>query len=139
MQRIRQAEEVIKRVKNRKRRPVIIAPIMLAAAISITKRITETRSVPKMPVSSNVSTLQIQRSALAPDNTVNVRSTPMLTVAMANNAHRKGTDTVNIPEKVKNPAMIPITMLARTAIPMQLGLQLQLFIKSPPIKEYAYN
>lgn len=137
MQRIRHAEEVIRSAKNRKSKPVIIAPIVLAAAISITRRITATKSVPKMPVRSKNKELQMQRSARAPDKTLRAKSTPRLTAPVIKSAQRKGVATVNMPEKVKKPAIMPITMLASTAMPMQFGLQLQLFIKSPPVKEYA--
>ena len=137
MQRTRQAAVVINRVKNKNSKPVIIAPAMLAVAISITKSITAVSSVPSMPVKSSDIALHMHRSALAPDKTLSVRITPRPITATANNAQRKGVDTVNMPETVKNPAIIPITILARTAMPIQLGLQLQLFIKSPPIKAYA--
>ncbi len=137
MQRVRQAVDVISSAKNKNNKPVIIAPIILAAAISITRRITAAKIVPKIPVKIKAIALQIQRSALACDKMLSVRITPRLIVASANNAQRKGVDTVNMPDAVKKPAIMPITILARTAMPMQLGLQLQLFIKSPPIKTYA--
>lgn len=137
MQRIRQAEAVTSSAKNRKSKPVIIAPIILAAAMSITKRITDTKSVPKIPVSSSDKKLHMHLSARAPDKTVSVKSTPRLTTPIANSAQRKGVLTVSIPEAVKKPAMMPITILTSTPMPIQLGLQLQLFIKSSPVKEYA--
>lgn len=49
---MRQAVEVIISEKNRRRAPVIIAPIMLVAAKVIARRITEVRTVPRMPLSS---------------------------------------------------------------------------------------
>lgn len=137
MQRRRQADEVISRAKNKKSKPVIIAPIILAVAMSITSRITDTKSVPKMPVSSSDRELHIQRSERALDTTVSVRSKPRLTTPMANSAQRKGVDTASIPEAAKKPAIMPITILTSTPMPIQFCLQLQLFIKSPPVKEYA--
>ena len=137
MQRTRQAVLVKSSVKKKNSRPVMMAPKVLAAAISIVSRITDAAIVPRMPVRSRGRTLHIQRTALGADITVSPKSVPIATVANANNAHKKGVATVNIADTVRKPAIMPITMLARTATPVQLGLQLQLFIKSPPIHAYA--
>lgn len=104
----------------------MIALVMLVAAISITSNITLVSTVPSMPVSSKLTAEQMHLNALPPDITERVSSNPILAIAMPKSAHKNGTDTVNIPETVKKPAMMPITMLARMAMPVQLTLQLHI-------------
>lgn len=56
---------------------------------------------------------------------------------MPKNAHNIDVGTANVPEKVRNPAIIPITMLTVIPMPAQPILHEQLFIKSPPASTYA--
>lgn len=119
--------------KNNRSKPVMIAPITLAGAMSITKSITDARTVPSIPVKNNGPAKHMHLIVLAQDIIDNTSKSPRLAIATPNSAHKNGVDTVKMPENVKNPAIIPITMLARTAMPVQFTLQLQLFIQSPPI------
>lgn len=128
MQRTRQATVVIISAKNNKSKPVKIAPITLAATMSITKSITAVKTVPSMPVKINGREKHMHLIVLAPDSIDNTSKSPRLASATPNSAHKNGVDIVKMAEKVKKPAIIPITMLARTAMPMQFALQLQLFI-----------
>lgn len=114
-----------------------MAPITLAAAMSIVRRINPVSIVPSMPVKRRGMTLHIHLRLLAPDKTLRVKSRPVPTTAITKNAHTTVVGRVRIPEKVRKPAIIPITMLARTAMPVQLALHEQLFIKSPPVIRYA--
>ena len=123
---IRQAVVVINKEKNKSNNPVMIAPAILAVAISIISRITDVRIAPNIPVKIKGRTLHIHLSPLPPDKTLNTPSPPKKATAIPKSAHKKGVGTVIVPEKVKKPAIIPTTMLTNTAMAEQLNLQLHI-------------
>ncbi len=115
---------MVKEKKNNKR-PVMIAPGMLAAAKVMPRRITEVRTVPKIPA---ISWPKKRQQNLPPEgHAEEPRSIiPSVPTAIPNSTHKKAGVTVIRAAKLRKAAMTPMIALAIRARPVQPSLQLQL-------------
>ena len=126
---VRQAVDVIKREKKNSNAPVMIAPITLVATKVIAKRITDVKTVPKIPV--RIAGRLTHTHSLLPKvrKMVHVTNrTPRYTTAIPNNTHKNAGVTVMTAVILSIAVTIPMIMLAMSANPIQLNLQLQLNI-----------
>ena len=115
----------MKSEKKNSSSPVIIAPSTLVAANVMPSRIMDVTIVPKIPV-RNALSLE-QQLLLSEEAPVEVRSViPKYPTAIPNKTHKNAGVIVTSAVKRKIAARIPITILAITAIPVQLVWQLQL-------------
>lgn len=107
--------------KKRKSNPVIIAPSMLAAAISTVMSIKEKSIVPKIPAMTNTRVEQTQSYVFSPRNLLKTpRSTARKATAIPKNAQSKGVDTAIPDVSVRSATATPIITLAITARVVQL-------------------
>ncbi len=120
---------------------MIIVPIMLVAANSIPRRITDVRTVPNIPVIRTGRMLHTQPRMPAPRIAGAAKSvTARYTTATPSNAHKKVGVTVITAVKLSIAVIIPIIILAAIARPVQSLLQLHVKLAiccSPPITIYA--
>ncbi len=108
--------------KKNSKKPVIIAPSTLASANVMPRRMTDVKIVPKIPAK------HVQRfvqQLFSPDEkAAEVKSViPKNPIAIPNNTHKNAEVIVTIAVKRKIAASIPITILAITAMLVQLILQ----------------
>ena len=103
-------------VKNKRSKPVIIAPIILVAANSIVKSIAAVKAVPKIPAKSAGSIRQTQHFALKLLTIATVTGVKArYATAIAKIANNTVGVMVIIAAKRKNAVTIPIMMLTTTA------------------------
>lgn len=98
----------------------MIAPITLVAANDIDNNISEVRIVPRIPIinAENAGHLQRVSSDLSLFF-VPTKASARYTTAIPNTTHKNAGVTVITAEKVRNAVIIPMIMLATTAIPVQ--------------------
>lgn len=109
---------MIKREKKNSNNPVIMAPVTLVAANVIPRRMTEVKTVPKIPAKSVprfvqqpfLSGLQVEEDK---------RVMPKKPMAIPNSTHKNAGVIVTSAVKRKNAANIPMITLAITALPVQ--------------------
>ena len=122
---IRQAVDVRVSVKNKSNTPAIIAPITLVAANVIASSIMLVSTVPRIPVRSTVSAGHRQSRMLRLVVAVTIKSTASHTTAIPSSTHKNAGVTVTVAVNTRKLVIIPIIILATTASPVQLVLQLQ--------------
>ena len=119
----RQATEVNVSEKNVSNAPVIMAPITLVATNSIAKSTTEVKTVPRIPVSKTGKIEQIQPRVPPLRTTADMIDViARYTIAMPKTTHKNAGVTVITAVKRSTAAMIPIMILATTALNKQLFL-----------------
>lgn len=121
--------------KNNKT-PAMIAPKMLVAAKPTPKRMTAESAVPKIPVNTAVTVLQVQALlGRVPDE---AKSTARYTMAMPSATHKNAGVMVMVAVKVNAAAMMPMMKLAMAASVTQPHVQEQEFLPiiSPPDSIY---
>jgi hypothetical protein len=128
---IRQVAVVIIREKKNNKAPEIIAPIILVAAKVMPSKMMEVKTVPRMPVKK---VLRKSQQCPLPITEVN-NVIPRNPMAIPSNTHKNAGVTVITAVYLKTAVMMPIIMLIKTEIPVQLIVQSQsfLFIISPPL------
>lgn len=113
----RQANEVITKEKDAKSNPTIIVPIALVVAKVIPRRITDVKIVPRIPISKIVKTehrqVRVPVLRVRPAITGNIAR---YTTAIPKRTQRKAGVTAIIPVKLSAAAIIPMIMLATTAV-----------------------
>ncbi len=123
---IRHTVEVSVRVKKARSKPAKIAPIMLVAAKVIPRRITDVKTVPRIPQRRTFKEEQTQLLCRDEKEQPEVASRmARYTTAMPKRTHEKAGVIVIVPIKRSMPAMMPIIMLATMAKTGQLILQVQ--------------
>ena len=121
----RHPAEVSTKAEKASNAPVIIAPIMLVAAKVMANKITETRIVPSAPITNADNAEHVQHAAEFSRTTAEIkRVIARKATATPKATHKNAAPTVITPVIRKNAVIMPITMLAITASPVQFILQL---------------
>ena len=105
---------------------------MLVAAKVMPSKITDVKTVPKIPVKKVLKTSQQPGLELKAEAKSVI---PRYTTEIPSNTHKNAGVTVITAVYLKTAVMMPIIMLIKTEIPVQLIVQSQsfLFIISPPL------
>ena len=138
---MRQVAVIIRSDRNNTSAPVMIAPITLVAAKDTASRITDVKTVPKIP---RIRTGKTEHTQLRTPRPCNAGETPNNTarkrIAIPPATHKKAGVTVIVAVILSIAATKPKIMLAKIARVTQeflLHPQLKFDIKSPPVIMYA--